>query len=175
MTQVELAAPDYTKSFISQVEKGRLWPSLPAMISYRPPPGQAAGLVRGRRAGADPAGAAGPGAGRGPREAAGCPGAGAVPPMTVHRSPAMVTGAQNYAPAAAEVFSFEHLPRCQGVKNLTPKPAPSWGKLPTCPEVSKILHLHRDVARFGVRLPAGRPGHSICAPPDPRCRLGMGE
>jgi len=32
LTQAELAAPEYTKSFISQVEKGRLWPSLQAMI-----------------------------------------------------------------------------------------------------------------------------------------------
>lgn len=32
MTQAELGSPEYTKSYISQVEKGLIWPSLPAMI-----------------------------------------------------------------------------------------------------------------------------------------------
>lgn len=32
LTQAELGSPEYTKSYISQVEKGLIWPSLPAMI-----------------------------------------------------------------------------------------------------------------------------------------------
>lgn len=31
LTQEELAGSEYTKSFISQVEKGQTWPSLPAL------------------------------------------------------------------------------------------------------------------------------------------------
>lgn len=31
ITQEELAGSEYTKSFISQVEKGQTWPSLPAL------------------------------------------------------------------------------------------------------------------------------------------------
>lgn len=32
LTQQELAGTEYTKSFISQLEQGRTWPSLPALV-----------------------------------------------------------------------------------------------------------------------------------------------
>lgn len=34
MSQEELAGDEYTKSFVSQIEKGTVWPSLPALAYF---------------------------------------------------------------------------------------------------------------------------------------------